>query len=129
MSNQLRHLPKRLILHPFYDAALNGRADALRVFKSYDSALIDISKAIELNSNQSVYFATLAEIYADMGKLEEFYLNLTIALSKGLKPTNMYYAADVYQRFILEERFLNLISKYEINIEDITNDPDVYIEN
>ncbi|SDI28219.1 KGGVGR-motif variant AAA ATPase [Mucilaginibacter sp. P25] len=118
---------KALALHPSFDMALNGRADQYRSSKQFQQALSDITKAIELNSNQPIFFATLAEIYADMDKIEEFYLNLAIALSKGLKTSNMYYAREVYERFFNDERFIALISKYDMNIDDFQIDPEQYI--
>jgi tetratricopeptide (TPR) repeat protein len=117
---------KAIDMNPSYDLALNGRADVYRVIRNFSAALADISRAIELNSNQPVYFGTLAEIYYDMGKTEEFFLNLTIALSKGLKGNGMFYAREVYEQLFLDERFRALIGKYDITPEDIMTDPDQY---
>lgn len=99
--------------------ALNARANLLRYLKDYKQAYSDVYKAIEINPDQSVYFGTLAEIHADNNKIEDFYLNLNVALSKGIKVSELNSAKDVYARFIQEERFINLMRKYEINIDEI----------
>lgn len=100
---------------------LNSRADLYRSIGKYKEAYIDIYKAIELNSNNSIYFGTLAEIYSAENKEEEFYLNLTIALSKGIKADQLNSAKDVYEKYKKEERFINLMNKYKIDIEEIFN--------
>lgn len=104
------------------DKTLNSRADLYRNWGDYKKAYSDIYKAIEINSNDPVYFGTLAEIYAAEGKEEEFYLNLTIALSKGINSKILNSAKDVYDKFRKEERFLNLMNKYKIDIEEIFSD-------
>jgi tetratricopeptide (TPR) repeat protein len=121
VDKALEEFTKALNLQPAFAMALNGRADLYRALGNYPEALTDITKAIEINSNEPVYFATLSEIYADMGKLDEFYLNLAIALSKGLKPSNMAFAPEVYKKFLNDERFLSLIEKYDISCDDIIN--------
>lgn len=111
-----------LDVEPFNDSILNARANYLRILKEYDGAYMDIYKAIEINPNDPVYFATLAEIHADNDRINDFYLNLNIALSKGLEAVNLNDTKDVYARFINDERFIKLMNKYEINIEEIMAD-------
>jgi tetratricopeptide (TPR) repeat protein len=106
-------------INPNSHAALNTRADGYRFLKEYQKAYADIYKAIEINSDESVYFGTLAEIYSVDNKIEEFYLNLTIALSKGITAKSLSTAKDVYEKFKTEERFIALMSKYGIDIEEI----------
>ena len=109
-------------LLPDSDSALNNRADLLRILGNSKEAYIDVYKAIEINPDSSVYFGTLAEIYALEGKLEEFYLNLVIALSKGLDAKTMKTANDVYMKFIKEEKFINLMKKYKIEIDEFSQE-------
>ena len=106
-------------INPNDDTILNGRADLYRKLGESKKAYSDIYKAIEINSNASLYFATLAEIYECDGKEEEFYLNLNIALSKGIKASELNSAKEVYGKYRNEERFINLMKKYEIDIEEI----------
>lgn len=121
-NDALQTYNEALLKSPFNDKLLNARADVHRMLGNFNEALIDITKAIELNSNAPLYFATLSEVYSDLGKTDEFYLNFSIALSKGLKVDDLNAAFDVYQKYLLDERFLTLISKYKIDINDLVND-------
>ena len=98
---------------------LNSRADTLRMLGEYSRAYQDIFRAIEAYPDTALYFATLAEIYASDGKINEFYLNLAIALSKGITGEMLSSAKDVYQRFINDERFLSLMAKYSIDVNEV----------
>jgi MinD-like ATPase involved in chromosome partitioning or flagellar assembly/Flp pilus assembly protein TadD len=100
---------------------LNTRANNYRNKKDFKNAYMDIYKAISINSNEAVYFGTLAEIYYEDEKMEEFYYNLTIALSKGIKESNMQSAKDIYSKLKDDVRFLELLKKYELNIDEIIN--------
>ena len=113
---------RAISINPYFHQAYNGRADALRMLKHYPEAIADIMKAIQITSDQPTYFGTLAEINADLNKIEEFYLNLTVALSKGLKATEMQFAHDVYLRFAEEPRFKELLAKYDIPISEVLID-------
>lgn len=100
-------------------SVFNTRADALRFIKNYESAYQDIYKAIEIEPEQSIYFGTLAEIYACEGKINEFYLNLNIALSKGIKANEMRSAKDVYEKVKNDEKFIALMAKYSIDLNEL----------
>ncbi len=52
-----------------------------------------------------------------MGKV--FYLNLSIALNRGISAQELSKEKEVYQKFKHEPRFLNLIQRYGIDIEEI----------
>lgn len=97
----------------------NSRANALRSIGNYEKAYEDIYKAIEMNPDVAMYFGTLAEIYAGEGKINEFYLNLNIALSKGITTEGLKSEKDVYKRFKDEERFITLMAKYSIDANEI----------
>lgn len=97
---------------------LNARADLFRHMGLYENAQKDIFKAIEL-SQTAMFYGTLAEIYGDQGKLEEFYLNLTTALSKGLSIGEMRSATDCYGKFRTDLRFIEMLRSYNIDSEDI----------
>lgn len=106
-------------IDPNNQDGLNIRANIFRLTNEYEKAYQDIFRAIEINPNQPIYFATLAEIYASDEKINEFYLNLNIALSKGVSAVDFRDAKDVYQKFINEEKFILLMEKYSIDINDI----------
>lgn len=105
--------------HAFTPLALNTRAEIFRKQAKYDLALEDIFKAIEMNPNQPLFLGTLAEIYADKGLKEQFYLNLSLALSKGIKAEDMSTASDVYVKFQNDERFLELLRRYDVDFNVI----------
>ena len=106
-------------INPNIDFILNSRAHLLRLSGNYTNAYKDIFKAIEMNPERALYFATLAEIYADDDKEEEFYLNLNIAFSKELHPIELNSSQDVYRKFQEKERFIQLLDKYSIDISEI----------
>lgn len=101
------------------DQILNTRADLYRALGDMKNAYADIYKAIEINSKDGIYFGTLAEIFASEGKIEEFYFNLNIALGMGLTASQINTTKDVYEKFRNEERFIDLMAKHNIDIDDI----------
>ncbi|MFW0717598.1 KGGVGR-motif variant AAA ATPase [Pedobacter sp. N23S346] len=108
-----------LEINPLNAVALNRRAHALRVLGNYQQAFVDISKAIEADPKQAIFFATLAEIYAAQGKHDEFYLNFSIALSKGLTASAIATAKDIYLKYSGEKKFVELLTKYNIFLDDL----------
>lgn len=121
-DNSLAILTKAIDIENTNDRLYNSRADLFRYLGSFENAFSDIYKAIEINSKEPMYLGTLAEIFASVGKIEEFYFNLNIALGMGMKAKNMSTARDVYDKLINEERFLNLLKKYDVDIDDIIGD-------
>jgi tetratricopeptide (TPR) repeat protein len=115
-------LNKALAIENTNSKILNTRANLYRKIGKVPEAYSDIYKAIEINSKSPVYFGTLAEIFATDGKIEEFYFNLNIALGMGLDANEMSTATDVYEKFKDEERFINLLKKHNIDIDDIFSD-------
>lgn len=107
--------------------ALNGIANIYRIKKEYSLALEYINKAIKLNSFNperkisAHLYSTLAEINADMDNFDEFYYNISISLNEGMPVKDFKYTKEVYQKFKNEERFIDLIAKHGININDILN--------
>jgi tetratricopeptide (TPR) repeat protein len=97
----------------------NNRAVLYRKIEEYEKAYADIYAAMNIDSRQSINFRTLAEIYASENKIEEFYFNLNIALGMGLSAKQMNTSKEVYEKFKTEERFINLMSKYNIDIDEI----------
>lgn len=108
-------------INPNLDLVLNNRASIYRSIKQFELAYKDIFLAIEINPERGLYFGTLAEIYADEGKHNEFYLNLNIALSKEITLEELVREKSIYLRYINEQKFLSLMEKYSIDINDIIN--------
>lgn len=106
-----------LVQNPDEASALNARANLSRLLANYEGGLADIYKAIEINPNEPLYLGTLAEIRAEINDIEGFYLSLTMALSKGLSAVNMNSAKEVYEKFKSDKRFIELMNKYQIDIE------------
>lgn len=98
---------------------LNARADIYRRSQRYNDALTDIYKALELEPDKGILFATLAEISLEYGKKEDFYLNLNLALSKNVKAQELKGAKSVYEKIKNEEKFLDLLERYQIKLDDI----------
>lgn len=98
---------------------LNSRADFFNQIGRYREALGDIYKAIEKAPERGYLFATLAETSLELGKIEDFYLNLSLALSKGVDADHLKGNKSIYDKVKSEERFLELLEKYQIKIEDI----------
>ncbi|MES2416655.1 MAG: tetratricopeptide repeat protein [Bacteroidota bacterium] len=119
MDKSIAALNTAIDMDPMNDRALNSRAHQLRLKGNYEQAFIDVSRAIEINSQIPHYFATLAEIYAMQKKYSEFYLNISIALSKGITAAGLRSAKDVYELFKNDQRFEELLKKNNLFIEDI----------
>ena len=100
----------------------NARADILGRRGNYGAALTDIYKAIELAPDNGIWFATLAEILLKMDKKEEFYLNFNLALSKNINESDLRSSKDVYSNLKDDKRFLQLLEKYQLDIDEILKD-------
>jgi tetratricopeptide (TPR) repeat protein len=108
-----------LNINPDHHKVLNIRANRYRALSLFKEAYRDIFKALELSPDNPVYFATLAEIYATENKTNEFYLNISIALKLGLKLSDIESTKNVYAKYINEERFISLLSKYNMDPEEL----------
>lgn len=98
----------------------NGIANYYRLKGNYNKALEFIYKAIELDPENEIAFATLAEINAGNGNKDEFYLNFerALRLAKDLKTLRHLESAinneTVYKQFENEDRFQRLLERYNI---------------
>ncbi|GAB3235009.1 AAA family ATPase [Algoriphagus aestuariicola] len=105
-------------MNPEYSYGFSCRANSKRLLKNFDSAFEDIYKALELDSENLQAVATLAEIYAELGKLNEFFIHF-----ESLLKSNADYAQkavndeEIYQTLKENERFLGLLSKYGIYLD------------
>ncbi len=124
LPEALNQLNIAVEIDPSQDNVLNGRADVHRLLSKFQEAIADITQAIQLNPNKPIYFATLAEIYSSMDQTDEFFINLSFALSKGLDVSELNSAKDVYKKYFEDERFLNLLLRYKFDIADVINNMD-----
>lgn len=108
-----------LKIYPDSGLLLNTKANTLRRQGKFDLAMETIYRAIELDPNNPIILGSLAEIYADKNELTKFYLHIGMALANGLNETNMNTEAELYKRFKDDEKFLELISKYQLDINEI----------
>lgn len=101
--------------YPEYSTGYSCRGNTRRLKKDFENALEDIYKALELNSENIQAIGTLAEIYAETNRISEFYIHLENALK--LDRDFMEKAINeeiIYKKFFKEERFINVLSKYNI---------------
>lgn len=98
--------------------AYSLRGNALRLMGRFDEALEDVFIALELDSESIGGISTLAEIYAETGRINEFYIHFENALK--LDQATMIEAIqeeEVYKRFFEEPRFIALLSKYDVYLD------------
>lgn len=113
--------------NPLKHEAFNSRANSYRKLGKFTNALNDIEQAIKLENGkgfkgqEAVYLGTLAEVYFSMDRMNEFYFNLRLAFSKGLKPENMFTSKDIYLKIKNDQEFLEILKDYEISIYEIIN--------
>jgi tetratricopeptide (TPR) repeat protein len=98
---------------------LNIRAEVYRDLNMFDLAYEDAYRTLELSPKNAIYFATLAEICALDGKLNEFYLNLSVALNFGLQIKHITEEKNIYSQFINDERFISLIQIHNFDIDEL----------
>lgn len=79
----------------------------------YKNAEQAIYEAIELDKEEGDFYATLAEIKANQGDYPQFYMNMDIALSKGISlDIIMKQFSEIYSRFKNDEKFLSILRRY-----------------
>jgi hypothetical protein len=80
--------------------------------------LKDIYKALELDSEDSIAYLTLAEINSDLNKLDDFYLNVDLALKfdQQREVEDVLLKDKLYKKYFKEERFLKLLEKHNISL-------------
>lgn len=86
---------------------------------NYLSALDDIYLALAYDSKYVGAFLTLAEINAHINNKNEFYLNLEKGLQLDSKMVESFISdKSIYKKFYNDERFLKILAKYNIQIEN-----------
>lgn len=104
-------------LYPEDSTTYSSRGNVYRELKQFDKAFEDVYKALEIDSNNVHAITTLAEIYAELGKMNEFYFNLESALKSNSKFVRRAIRTEsVYEPLKNEERFIALLEKYDVSI-------------
>lgn len=84
----------------------------------YDSALVHINLAIEVEPSHPIPYTTLAETYAYMGEHEKFYEALEMAVDRGYD-FDAIKEEEPYSRYQSEERFRSIIYKNKEDKEQL----------
>ena len=71
-----------------------------------DKALADAQKALSLDPEMGVIYATLAEIHADRNEEEAFYESLTLALTHYYEDIVDARSEPAFQKYASTPRFL-----------------------
>jgi MinD-like ATPase involved in chromosome partitioning or flagellar assembly len=104
-----------IISDPEYSTAYAGRGNVRRLKGELGKALEDVYKALELDSENVEAVATLAEIHAQQGDIGAFYIHIENAMKIDSKYMGeVINEESIYNKFLNEDRFLTLLSKYDI---------------
>jgi tetratricopeptide (TPR) repeat protein len=97
------------------EAFLN-KGNALRLLKEYDLAVEYSFKALKIDSDHEYIYATLAEIFAEKGDSDNFYVYLVEALKRNY-PIWRHLDDRAFKNYKKEEQFIRLLKEYcPINI-------------
>jgi len=109
-----------ITFYPDFYGGYNCVGNLCRRMKDYKAAFNYTYKALELNPKDPYSNATLAEIYAETGNEKEFFKNFELSLSFGLteEALRLFFKQDeIYNQFYNNSKFINLLKKYNINID------------
>lgn len=95
----------------------NNYASILMQVGNYQEALNYAYLALELAPKEFMPNATLAEIQAHLGNDMEFYRNINMALSLGLK-WEQIKTEPIYEKYLKEQRFIEMLARYDIYPEE-----------
>ena len=115
----LKYYLKIIEYYPQSSEGFNSIGNLYRLMKEYDKAFDYVYKALELNPRNIYATGTLAEIYAELGNHREFYKNLELSFSFGMKEdtfNEILKQESVYKPYLKEKRFLEILEKYNIRI-------------
>lgn len=105
--------------YPSDENFYNIRACFYRYYKEYESALKDVYRALEINTEYAEAYSTLAEIKYSQGDMDEFYRNLELALKYKFDIRQVRGCGDIgqiYENCMDNPRFVNLMKKYNQDI-------------
>ena len=98
-----------IVPHPM---AYNNRANYFRQQGNLQAALTDAEAALEVNPGFPIAYATLAEIYADIGDEEQLRIYLELALKHFYEDTVDVIMDPTFESYRTEPWFLELMRKY-----------------
>lgn len=100
--------------YPNESNAFNARSNYFRQKGDIENALTDIYNALQLNTENGIAYATLAEIKAGQNDIQEFYRNFELALKYDFESEKLFLKDffPIYKRFFNEDKFLKLLEKY-----------------
>lgn len=107
-------------LYPYLDSAWSSYGNILRAMGRFDEAIDAIYKALEIDPQSYIATGTLAEIYAGLGNLREFYKNLELSFSFGMPGKtfqNIIKVEKIYRQFKEDEKFKSILDKYKIDVD------------
>jgi tetratricopeptide (TPR) repeat protein len=116
----LKYYLKMVEFHPDYYGGYNDLGNVYRVIGDYKNAFKFIYKALELDPQDPFSNGTLAEIYGQLKNKSEFYKNFELSLSLGMSKFDLERIINnenVYKPFLKESKFINLLKKYNIDID------------
>ena len=119
-ENALVYAEKAIELDPENENVWITYGNTLRLLGKYDESLDSIYKALEIDPQNTYATGTLAEIYAALGNLREFYKNLELSLSFGMSNEDfqrILLEEKVYKQFFKDQKFLSIIEKYKMDID------------
>ena len=110
----LKGLDTLIEKYPDESNAYNERSNYFRKLAEYDKALVDIYKALELDTENGLAYSTLSEIKACQKEFQEFYRNFELALKYKFDSNQIVEeeVLPIYFPFFKEDRFIKLLEKY-----------------
>ncbi|NOQ27534.1 MAG: AAA family ATPase [Bacteroidales bacterium] len=97
---------------PHSPIVYNSMAVFHQEMENIESAYDCIYKALEKDSNNSLYITTLAEIHEKADKKNEFYYNIGAAINAGYEVEGFFYYHKFYSTYFNDEKFLAILEKY-----------------
>ena len=115
MKGWIQNIMLRVHIYPNSPDVYNSYAHYLRIIKEYSEALEKVNKAIELNSEFGLAYATLAEINHALNMEQDFYRNFELALRFNLNLDIIFdkEVLEIYKNYFNKERFVKILYKYE----------------
>jgi len=117
----IKYYEEAIKIEPQNSNIYNSIGITYKVLNDYEKAFDYIYKALELDPKEPYATGTLAEIYAEIGNLREFYKNLDLSFSFGMSENEfnrIINEESVYKSFLNDKKFLDILDKYNIKIHE-----------
>ncbi|MFK7923176.1 MAG: tetratricopeptide repeat protein [Bacteroidia bacterium] len=89
--------------------AYNNRAFLYFQERDFEAAVLDAKKALDLDPTASIAYATLAEIFAEIGDKEQFYAYLQLAVDEYYDDIVEVMTYPGFEPYLQEARFQEII--------------------